>query len=182
MEKGQKPLISVIFVFTLILVVGKIFNLIDWDWIWVLSPLWITIALGIVLSIIVFILQKFLDKSSEEHEKKLLEDRKHRDDEPQITVRVTKPQRKEKAAIPLTPVEDDIDIENLCTVRTVQRGELGAPMSKELIKEFVENQKINEENDNSISQDLIKEFIERQKQKDDDAIIVHTIQEGVQIK
>ena len=40
-------------VLTIIFVVLKLVNVIHWSWLWVLSPLWINIALIIILIIIV---------------------------------------------------------------------------------------------------------------------------------
>ena len=40
---------------TIVFIVLKLIGIIDWPWIWVLSPIWISILLGIV-TIIVFAL------------------------------------------------------------------------------------------------------------------------------
>ena len=34
---------------TLIFVVLKILNVISWSWFWVLSPIWITVCIGVVI-------------------------------------------------------------------------------------------------------------------------------------
>ena len=41
----------------LVFFLAKIYNKIDWDWIWVLSPLWIPAVLVIVLCIIIILLK-----------------------------------------------------------------------------------------------------------------------------
>ena len=48
-------------VFTVIFVVLKLCGLIDWSWLWVLSPIWISIALVVVLLIIAFICTVIID-------------------------------------------------------------------------------------------------------------------------
>lgn len=44
-------------VLTLIFIVLKLVGVIDWKWVWVLSPIWIVLA----LNIIVFLIYIFLD-------------------------------------------------------------------------------------------------------------------------
>lgn len=44
-------------VLTLIFIVLKLVGVIDWKWVWVLSPVWIVLA----LNIIVFLIYIFLD-------------------------------------------------------------------------------------------------------------------------
>ena len=41
---------------TLIFIVLKLCGVIGWSWLWVLSPLWITFVVAIVIGIIMFIL------------------------------------------------------------------------------------------------------------------------------
>ena len=41
-------------VLTLIFVVLKLIGVIDWPWIWVLSPLWIGVAVCVIIAIIVY--------------------------------------------------------------------------------------------------------------------------------
>lgn len=41
---------------TLIFIVLKLCGVISWSWLWVLSPLWITFVVAIVIGIIMFIL------------------------------------------------------------------------------------------------------------------------------
>lgn len=43
-------------VLTIVFVVLKLVGVIDWSWLWVLSPLWINIALIIILIIIVVLI------------------------------------------------------------------------------------------------------------------------------
>ena len=40
---------------TIVFIVSKLTNVIAWSWLWVLSPLWIPFAIGLVLGIIVLI-------------------------------------------------------------------------------------------------------------------------------
>ena len=41
---------------TLLFVAGKIFGFLDWSWWWVLSPLWISALVGLVIVIIILII------------------------------------------------------------------------------------------------------------------------------
>ena len=41
-------------VLTLIFIVLKLIGVIDWPWIWVLSPLWIGIAICVIIAIVVY--------------------------------------------------------------------------------------------------------------------------------
>jgi len=41
---------------TIILVFLKAFNIIDWSWIWVLSPLWISALIGMLIVILLIII------------------------------------------------------------------------------------------------------------------------------
>lgn len=41
-------------VLTLIFIVLKLIGVIDWPWIWVLSPLWIGIAVCLIIAIIIY--------------------------------------------------------------------------------------------------------------------------------
>lgn len=67
MEKNNlSPLGFAIIALTLIFVAGKVFNFIDWSWIWVLSPLWGVVALGVLLALLYFA----LDKASKRGERK----------------------------------------------------------------------------------------------------------------
>lgn len=45
-------------VLTIIFVVLKLCGLIDWSWLWVLSPTWISIGLTVVLILILFVCVK----------------------------------------------------------------------------------------------------------------------------
>lgn len=46
---------------TIAFVVLKLCNVIDWSWVWVLSPLWISVALGIFFILLAVIISKFTD-------------------------------------------------------------------------------------------------------------------------
>lgn len=41
---------------TIVFIVLKLIGIINWSWLWVLSPLWIETALGIIVILIVFII------------------------------------------------------------------------------------------------------------------------------
>ena len=43
---------------TLLFVYLKMINNIDWSWIWVLSPLWVSLLVAILIAIIISILSK----------------------------------------------------------------------------------------------------------------------------
>ena len=45
-KRGEMGLVGTL---TLIFVVLKLLNVISWSWLWVLSPIWITVCLGAVL-------------------------------------------------------------------------------------------------------------------------------------
>ena len=43
---------------TLLFIILKLFGAIEWDWIWVLSPLWISVVLTAIVAIIFLIIAK----------------------------------------------------------------------------------------------------------------------------
>lgn len=45
---------------TIVFIVLKLLDKIDWDWVWVLSPLWISVALGVLVLIIFGIVYMFI--------------------------------------------------------------------------------------------------------------------------
>ena len=47
---------------TIAFIVLKLCNVIDWSWIWVLSPLWISAGLAIVLIVVILIVVGFLTR------------------------------------------------------------------------------------------------------------------------
>lgn len=49
-------------VLTIVFIVLKLCKVINWSWIWVLSPIWISVALVILLSIIFVIIAIILNK------------------------------------------------------------------------------------------------------------------------
>ena len=55
-DKKQSGGMSVCGVLTLIFIVLKCLHLIDWKWIWVLSPIWIPLAVIIILCLIYLLL------------------------------------------------------------------------------------------------------------------------------
>ena len=46
---------------TIAFVVLKLCKVIDWSWVWVLSPLWISAALGVFFIVLALIIYKFTD-------------------------------------------------------------------------------------------------------------------------
>lgn len=49
--------LSIGWILTLIFVVLKLTKFINWSWIWVISPLWISILLSIIIFIIILIIK-----------------------------------------------------------------------------------------------------------------------------
>ena len=47
---------------TIIFIVLKLCKVINWSWVWVLSPLWISAALAILISVILIIILVILNK------------------------------------------------------------------------------------------------------------------------
>ena len=47
---------------TIVFIVLKLCGVIDWSWVWVLSPLWISVALFLVIAIIVLIVVAIINR------------------------------------------------------------------------------------------------------------------------
>ena len=47
---------------TIVFVVLKLCKVINWSWVWVLSPLWISAILAVLISVILIIILVILDK------------------------------------------------------------------------------------------------------------------------
>ena len=47
---------------TIVFIVLKILNIIDWSWVWVLAPIWISFALWVIFFIIMFIIACLVNK------------------------------------------------------------------------------------------------------------------------
>lgn len=47
---------------TIVFIVLKLCGVINWSWVWVLSPLWISFGLGIILLTILFIILFFVSR------------------------------------------------------------------------------------------------------------------------
>lgn len=45
-------------VLTIVFIVLKLTKVIEWSWVWVLSPLWITLALAVICAVVVCIINK----------------------------------------------------------------------------------------------------------------------------
>ena len=58
MKNENRDGMSFLGTLTLIFVVLRLCNLIDWSWLWVLAPLWMSFALGIILIIVLVIVFK----------------------------------------------------------------------------------------------------------------------------
>lgn len=62
---------------TIVFIVLKLTDVIDWSWVWVLSPVWISILLGLILMLFILILNnkiendKPINKFFEERLKKM---------------------------------------------------------------------------------------------------------------
>lgn len=52
--------ISFVGLLTIVFIVLKLLDKIDWDWVWVLSPLWISVALAVMVLIIFGIVYMFI--------------------------------------------------------------------------------------------------------------------------
>lgn len=65
MEKNSnssKGGIGFVGLLTIAFIVLKLCGVINWSWLWVLSPIWISVALGILIMIITFIVLLFLNR------------------------------------------------------------------------------------------------------------------------
>jgi hypothetical protein len=49
-------------VLTIVFIVLKLIGIIEWSWVWVLSPLWIGFILGVILLVILIPILVWLDK------------------------------------------------------------------------------------------------------------------------
>ena len=49
-------------ILTIVFIVLKLIKVISWSWIWVLSPIWISFALGLIIFIVTFIIGSILEK------------------------------------------------------------------------------------------------------------------------
>lgn len=57
-DNNKRSGLGLFSVLTIIFIVLKLTGLIDWDWLWVLSPLWIGVILALVVLLIVYIYMK----------------------------------------------------------------------------------------------------------------------------
>lgn len=58
-NKGTSGGIGFAGLLTITFIVLKLCNVIDWSWVWVLSPIWISLALLIVITLIVAIIMLY---------------------------------------------------------------------------------------------------------------------------
>ena len=70
MKKASFPITAVL---TCIFVAAKLFGAIDWSWLWVLSPLWIDISIGILVTIFAAVGYIDLEAWAERNERKRAE-------------------------------------------------------------------------------------------------------------
>ena len=63
MKKGVSLNVVVFIVFLILKLVGVI----TWSWVWVTSPIWIGVILGILVLIAIEVLKAYLDKKSAKH-------------------------------------------------------------------------------------------------------------------
>jgi len=47
---------------TIVFIILKLLGKIDWSWVWVLSPLWISFIVGIIIFIIVLLIAAWADR------------------------------------------------------------------------------------------------------------------------
>jgi hypothetical protein len=50
---------------TIVFIILKLTNYIDWPWVWVLSPIWIPLSVGAIILLIVFLLVILIKEDSE---------------------------------------------------------------------------------------------------------------------
>jgi len=63
MKKGVSLNVVVFIVFLILKLVGVI----TWSWVWVTSPIWIGVILGILVLISIEVLKVYLEKKSDKH-------------------------------------------------------------------------------------------------------------------
>ncbi len=55
MEKRRSGGLGIISVLTIVFIVLKLTELIDWSWVWVLSPVWISLAAAAVMFAVILV-------------------------------------------------------------------------------------------------------------------------------
>jgi len=61
MEDGKKGGIGFTGLLQIVFIVLKLTGFIDWSWLWVLAPAWISIALVVIAIIVIGLIGHFLD-------------------------------------------------------------------------------------------------------------------------
>ncbi|QOH56214.1 hypothetical protein [Rhodococcus rhodochrous] len=61
-ESNSSGGIGIVGILTIVFVVLKLVGVIDWSWWWVLSPLWISAALGVVVFVILLVTFKAIGR------------------------------------------------------------------------------------------------------------------------
>lgn len=62
MEKSNGGGIGFAGVLAIVFIILKLVGVINWSWVWVLSPIWISIALWVVLVIVMVIIKNLLER------------------------------------------------------------------------------------------------------------------------
>ena len=57
-SSGSSGGVSIVGILTIIFIVLKLVDVIDWSWIWVLSPIWISLGGLLIILIIVYLISK----------------------------------------------------------------------------------------------------------------------------
>lgn len=61
MDKKSSSGIGISSVVTIVFVILKLLKVINWSWIWVLSPIWLTILFWIIIFGIIFIIHAIIE-------------------------------------------------------------------------------------------------------------------------
>ena len=52
---------------TIVFIVLKLTHVIDWSWLWVLSPIWLGIVVVVVIVTLAFLFERWLNANSSDH-------------------------------------------------------------------------------------------------------------------
>ena len=61
MSNNKSSGVSFSSLLTIVFIVLKLTGVIDWSWVWVLSPVWISILLGLIIMLFILILSKKIE-------------------------------------------------------------------------------------------------------------------------
>lgn len=62
MDKGKSSGIGIFGVCLIVFIILKLTNLINWSWFWVLSPIWIPVALVIFIILLISVINIFIKR------------------------------------------------------------------------------------------------------------------------